>query len=78
MQRNRQTRHDGGQARGLFSTLRGLNSGYTYVTAADGTVIQQVSGVRPPQDVVLHFADGTATAQITATKKGQPNGNENK
>lgn len=78
LQQHRQTLRNGEHALDLLSPLRVLDRGYTYVTAADGTVIQQVSGVRPPQDVVLHFADGTATAQITATKKGQPNGNENK
>jgi exodeoxyribonuclease VII large subunit len=48
---------------------RVLERGYSMTQTAEGSVLSSVDGLQTGQDIVLHFADGSADAQIIKTQK---------
>ena len=38
---------------------------------AEGSVLSSVDGLQTGQDIILHFADGSADAQIIKTQKNE-------
>ena len=48
---------------------RVLERGYSMTQTAEGAVLSSVEGLQSGQDIILHFADGSADAQILKTQK---------
>jgi exodeoxyribonuclease VII large subunit len=48
---------------------RVLERGYSMTQTAEGEVLSSVEGLQSGQDIILHFADGSADAQILKTQK---------
>lgn len=48
---------------------RVLERGYSMTQTAEGAVLSSVEGLQSGQDILLHFADGSADAQIIKTQK---------
>ena len=48
---------------------RVLGRGYSMTQTAEGAVLSSVEGLQSGQDILLHFADGSADAQIIKTQK---------
>ncbi|WP_338230648.1 exodeoxyribonuclease VII large subunit [Lactiplantibacillus paraxiangfangensis] len=68
MQGKRQQLTQTVQSLDLLSPLKIMGRGYAFVTA-DEQVVHTVKQLKPQQAVAVHFADGTAQAQITSTEE---------
>ena len=67
IQSNALTRYEASLA--AVHPQRVLERGYSMTQTAEGAVLSSVEGLRPGQGVILHFADGSADAQIIKTQK---------
>ena len=67
IQSNALTRYEASLA--AVHPQRVLERGYSMTQTAEGAVLSSVEGLRSGQGVILHFADGSADAQIIKTQK---------